>query len=61
MPYDLGWREYLLHPGLAFRGHDESKESGNRGNFLELVKLSAEQNEKIKKVVLRNAHFHGCS
>jgi hypothetical protein len=46
---------YLLHQGLAFRGHDESKESGNRGNFLELVKLLAEQNEKIKKVVLRNA------
>lgn len=46
---------YLLHQGLAFRGHDESEESENRGNFLELVKLMAEQNEKIKKVVLRNA------
>ena len=46
---------YLLHQGLTFRGHDESKESGDRGNFLELVKLLAEQNEKIKKVVLRNA------
>ncbi|XP_062222594.1 uncharacterized protein LOC133921645 isoform X2 [Phragmites australis] len=46
---------YLLHQGLAFRGHDETEESNNRGNFLELVKLLAAQNEKIKKVVLRNA------
>jgi hypothetical protein len=47
--------KFLLHQGLAFRGHDESKDSKNRGNFLELVKLMAEQNGKIKKVVLRNA------
>ncbi|XP_020396600.1 zinc finger MYM-type protein 1-like [Zea mays] len=46
---------YLLHQGLAFRGHDESEESDNKGNFLELVKLLAEQNEKIKRVVLKNA------
>jgi hypothetical protein len=24
---------YLLHQDLAFRGHDESKESKNKGNF----------------------------
>lgn len=46
---------FLLHQGLAFRGHDESETSINRGNFLELIKLLAEQNEKIMKVVLRNA------
>jgi hypothetical protein len=46
---------YLLHQGLAFRGHNESEDSANRGNFIELVKLLAEQNEKIKRVVLRNA------
>jgi hypothetical protein len=46
---------YLLHQGLAFRGHNESEDYANRGNFLELVKLLAEQNEKIKRVVLRNA------
>jgi hypothetical protein len=38
---------FLLHQGLAFRGHDESETSINRGNFLELIKLLAEQNEKI--------------
>ncbi|KAG2609519.1 hypothetical protein PVAP13_4KG043066 [Panicum virgatum] len=27
---------YLLRQGLAFRGHDESKESKNKGNFREL-------------------------
>uniref|UniRef100_J3LVR0 DUF4371 domain-containing protein n=1 Tax=Oryza brachyantha TaxID=4533 RepID=J3LVR0_ORYBR len=47
-------RKYLLR-GLAFRGHDESRESKNKGNFQELVHLLAEQNDKIKKVVLRNA------
>ena len=30
---------YLLHQGLAFRGHDESQESTNKGNFLELIQL----------------------
>jgi hypothetical protein len=36
---------------LAFRGHDESEESTNNGNFKELVKLLAEENENAKKVV----------
>jgi hypothetical protein len=43
---------YLLHQGLAFRGHDESKESKNRGNFRELTDLLAEQNENTKRIVL---------
>jgi hypothetical protein len=46
---------YLLSQGLAFRGHDESKESKNKGNFRELVKTLANQNDDIKKVVLENA------
>jgi hypothetical protein len=24
---------FLMHQGLAFRGHDESEESKNKGNF----------------------------
>jgi hypothetical protein len=40
----------LLHQGLAFRGHDESEESTNRENFKELVKLLAEENDKVKKL-----------
>jgi hypothetical protein len=46
---------YLLSQGLAFRGHDESKESKNKGNFRELVKTLANQNDDIRKVVLENA------
>ncbi|XP_010412600.1 PREDICTED: uncharacterized protein LOC104698923 [Camelina sativa] len=42
--------EHLLHQGLPFRGHDESDESTNRGNFLELLKYTAGQNEVVKKV-----------
>lgn len=32
---------YLSRQGLAFRGHDESSDSHNRGNFLELCDLFA--------------------
>ena len=46
---------YLLHQGLPFRGHDESEESENRGNFLELLKFAATLNEVIANVVLDNA------
>ncbi|XP_019093410.1 PREDICTED: uncharacterized protein LOC104754107 [Camelina sativa] len=35
---------HLLHQGLPFCGHDESDESANRGNFLELLKYTAGQN-----------------
>ncbi|KAF8075442.1 hypothetical protein N665_1093s0003 [Sinapis alba] len=35
--------------------HDESMDSVNKGNFLELVKYTAEQNELVSKVVLENA------
>ncbi|EOA25911.1 hypothetical protein CARUB_v10019292mg [Capsella rubella] len=43
--------KYLLRQGLSFRGHDESEESANRGNFLELVKYIGEQNDAISKIV----------
>jgi hypothetical protein len=42
---------YLLHQGLAFRGHDESEKSKNQGNFRELVKLLAKQNDKRNKAL----------
>ncbi|KAG7559333.1 hypothetical protein ISN45_Aa05g009300, partial [Arabidopsis thaliana x Arabidopsis arenosa] len=31
--------------GLPFRRHDETEESVNKGNFLELLKYTADQNE----------------
>lgn len=46
---------YLLRQGLAFRGHRESEESLNRGNFIELLKLLKAHNEVISKVTLENA------
>ena len=46
---------FLLRQGLAFRGHDESEDSKNQGNFLELLRFLAEHNETINNVVLKNA------
>ncbi|XP_010484985.1 PREDICTED: uncharacterized protein LOC104763292 [Camelina sativa] len=37
--------ENLMKQGLPFRGHDESEKSANRGNFVELFKYTADQNE----------------
>ena len=45
---------HLLHQGLSFRGHDEKEESTNKGNFLELLKYTASQNEAVRKVVMNN-------
>ncbi|XP_028110425.1 zinc finger MYM-type protein 1-like [Camellia sinensis] len=46
---------FLLRQGLAFRGHDESINSSNQGNFLELLKFLADHNEDVKIVALSNA------
>jgi hypothetical protein len=44
-----------LNQGLAFRGHDETEQSVNRGNFLELLNWFAGNNEEVNKMVLKNA------
>lgn len=46
---------WLAHQGLAFRGHDESADSSNRGNFLELLELIAAHNPDIASNILENA------
>ncbi|KAK9992476.1 hypothetical protein SO802_027461, partial [Lithocarpus litseifolius] len=46
---------FLQRQGLAFRGHDESKDSNNQENFLELLQFLAKHNEEIDKAVLKNA------
>jgi hypothetical protein len=46
---------WLAFQACAFRGHDESKDSKNQGNFLEMVKLLAEYDDEVKAVVLGNA------
>ncbi|XP_026440703.1 uncharacterized protein LOC113339683 [Papaver somniferum] len=46
---------WLALQQCAFRGHDESKSSRNRGNFIELLKFSVILNENVNSVVLENA------
>jgi hypothetical protein len=46
---------FLTLQACALRGHDESPDSMNQGNFLELVKLLASYNKDVKAVVLENA------
>jgi hypothetical protein len=46
---------WLTFQGCPFRGHDESQNSLNQGNFLEMVKLLASYNKEVKGVVLENA------
>ncbi|XP_031277629.1 zinc finger MYM-type protein 1-like [Pistacia vera] len=46
---------FLLRQGLAFRGHDETEDSKNQGNFLRLLHFLAQRNEHFKSIVLKNA------
>ncbi|XP_058726984.1 uncharacterized protein LOC131598392 [Vicia villosa] len=45
---------YLLKQGLAFRGHDESINSKNKGNFLELIHLVSIHDKEFD-MILKNA------
>ncbi|XP_020420297.1 zinc finger MYM-type protein 1-like [Prunus persica] len=47
--------KFLLRQGLSFRENDESATSSNRGNYLELLQFLADNDEKVKEVVLQNA------
>ncbi|XP_050379679.1 uncharacterized protein LOC126797032 [Argentina anserina] len=51
----IGCVYFLLRQGLAFRGHDESESSSNKGNFLELLEFLAEHNDSVKAVTFDNA------
>ena len=42
---------FLLHRGLAFRGHDEYDDSSDKGNFLELLQFLADHNDVINEVL----------
>ncbi|MFI5420326.1 MAG: DUF4371 domain-containing protein [Nitrososphaerales archaeon] len=51
---------HLALQGLAFRGHDESSESLNRGNFLETLSFLVQNNPDLQKsmeVLPRNAKY----
>nr|XP_027082388.1 zinc finger MYM-type protein 1-like [Coffea arabica] len=47
--------KWCAFQAVAFRGHDESLDSNNRGNFIELIKHVSSYNEKVAAVVLDNA------
>ncbi|XP_071687213.1 uncharacterized protein [Rutidosis leptorrhynchoides] len=49
---------WLTFQAYAFRGNDETAESNNRGNFIELLKLLASYNDDVAKVVLENAPYN---
>ncbi|WVZ87717.1 hypothetical protein U9M48_034312 [Paspalum notatum var. saurae] len=55
LTWSLECLRFLLRQGLAFRGHDESEESLNKGNFLELLNWLAGNFEEVNMVVLKNA------
>ncbi|KAL5546116.1 hypothetical protein UlMin_005803 [Ulmus minor] len=46
---------FLLQQGLAFCGHDESYNSLNQCNFLELLQFASSLNDDIRNVTLKNA------
>ncbi|CAH9140347.1 unnamed protein product [Cuscuta epithymum] len=46
---------YLLRLGLPFRGHDESEDSLNPGNFLVTMEFLRDHNLEIASVVMDNA------
>ncbi|XP_061968323.1 uncharacterized protein LOC133691734 [Populus nigra] len=46
---------WLSLQACAFKGHDESSASNNRGNFLEMIRLMGRLNVDIEDVVLEKA------
>ena len=46
---------WLAFQACAFGGHDESFDSKNRGNFIELIKFTSTFYDKVASVVLENA------
>jgi hypothetical protein len=55
LTWSLKCIRFLLHQGLAFRGHDEGNSSKNKENFRELLQWLAGNFEEVNKVVLGNA------
>jgi len=51
----LGIARFLLLQALAFRGHDESKTSKNKGNFLEMLDWYRKKDSKAALVTGENA------
>ena len=52
---------FLGKQELAFRGHDESKDSGNKGNYLELLEFLAEYDSPLRSHLDSATVFIGTS
>ncbi|KAL6870766.1 hypothetical protein ACP4OV_014614 [Aristida adscensionis] len=50
----LGVIRFLLLQALAFRGHDESCDSDNKGNFLEMVQWYKEKDKNVANLLRTN-------
>ncbi|XP_042423326.1 zinc finger MYM-type protein 1-like [Zingiber officinale] len=46
---------FLLKQGLSFRGHDESLNSSNKDNFLELIEWYTQRNDEVAETMNENA------
>ena len=42
---------FLLCRGLAFHGHDESQDSSDKGNFLEILQFLGDHNKSINEML----------
>nr|XP_051204848.1 uncharacterized protein LOC127318387 isoform X4 [Lolium perenne] len=51
----VGIVRFLMDQGLAFRGHDESSTSRNKGNFLELLEWYGARCKEVADVINENA------
>ena len=64
MKHHIRAASFLVRQGLAFRGHNESIDSSNRGNFIELIDEFSEfsLNDKvIQALESQNSIFSGLS
>jgi len=52
---------FLGKQELAFRGHRENNESSNKGNYLELLDLLAQEEQLLKEHLLSSTTFKGTS
>ena len=50
----LGVVRFLLLQALAFRGHDESSTSSNKGNFLELLQWYKDKDKNVANLLRTN-------
>nr|KAJ0226357.1 hypothetical protein LSAT_V11C100018560 [Lactuca sativa] len=49
---------WLTFQACALRGHDETLDSKNRGNFLKLLKLLASYNDEVANIILEKAPYN---